>query len=44
MNYFTDKFYEQNKKDDEYLSEGDKQKDLQKELLELLPENMFGVG
>lgn len=43
MNYFTDRFYEQNKKDNEYL-QADKQKELSKELLELLPENMFGVG
>lgn len=43
MNYFTEKFYECNKENDHYLHK-DKIEEYNKDLLELLPENMFGVG
>lgn len=40
MNYFTDKFYENNKDPNKNI----KPEDYAKDLSELLPENMFGVG
>ncbi|EAR95948.2 MIR domain protein (macronuclear) [Tetrahymena thermophila SB210] len=40
MNYFTDVFYENNKADNNYQ----RNQDLEKELSQLFPENMFAVG
>lgn len=41
MNYFTDHFYETNKDADLYMKQPE---EVDKELCDLMPESMFGVG